>query len=193
VGAIIATLAIVAAFAVYTAYASSTSINSSSPQSSTNTNFLYGPFLYSNGHRNSDWDDHGFSQSTVSIPVGQTITVTSTSGSWKTITGTSQNGTASGVLTFTVTGQLSRGYTLSMTGGSINVNGTTYTISSGSAEMNPPATAIFGQGTTSSGGAFLIEAKAYGNFSGSTNAYVLLDFKNAITEYRVVLTGTIQG
>jgi hypothetical protein len=54
-----------------------------------------------------DW--FGQQQSQVNLSTGQTITVTSTSGEYTTMSSTSTNGTASGTLTFTVTGNLSQG------------------------------------------------------------------------------------
>jgi hypothetical protein len=104
----------------------------------------------------------------------------------------SENGTASGTLTFTVTGSLTEGYTLSITSGSFVVNGATYTVTSGSAQMNPSADSISGQGTTSSSGAFIVQATAHGNFVSSTGM-VSLDLKAGTTEYLINLTASIQG
>jgi len=134
----------------------------------------------------------GFGQSAVSVSVGQTITLTSTKGVYHVVGQPSENGTASGTLTFTVTGSLTEGYTLSLTSGSIVVNGATYTIASGSAQMNPSANTISGQGTTSSSGAFLVQATAHGNFVSSSET-VSLDFKAGTTEYLINLTTSIQG
>jgi peptidoglycan DL-endopeptidase CwlO len=131
-------------------------------------------------------------QSQANLTVGQTITITSTAGQYVTVSNNDQNGTASGTLTFSVTGKLSEGYTLSITSGSIVVNGTTYTVSSGSAQMDRSASQLNGQGATSSSGSFLVSATAHGNFAGST-ATVSLDLTNGSTEYLVFLTGTVQG
>ncbi|MGP8124606.1 MAG: hypothetical protein ACLQEQ_01910 [Nitrososphaerales archaeon] len=129
-------------------------------------------------------------QSQVSLTVGQTITVTSTSGEYVTTSGSSTNGTASGTLTFTVTGKLSQGYTLSLTSGSLTIAGTTYTISSGSAQMDPYGMTISGQGTTNPTGQFIVHAMAHGTFVGSS-ASVSLDFTNGTTEYLVTLNGSV--
>ena len=51
----------------------------------------------------------GQRQSQVNLSVGQTITVTSTSGEYRTVSSSSTNGTASGTLAFTVTEKLSEG------------------------------------------------------------------------------------
>jgi len=127
----------------------------------------------------------------VSLSVGQTITITSTQGNFWVYATPSKNGTASGTLTFTVTSKLARGYTLSLTGGSIVVNGTTYTVSSGSAQMGLFANAMVGQGTTPTG-QFLFQAQAHGSFAG-TSGSVSLDFTNGTTEYAVALAGTVKS
>jgi hypothetical protein len=131
-------------------------------------------------------------QSQANLTVGQTITITSTAGGYVNVANHDQNGTASGTLTFSVTGKLTEGYTLSITSGSIIVNGTTYTVSSGSAQMDRSASQLNGQGATSASGSFLVSAIAHGSFAGST-ANVSLDLTNGSTEYLVLLTGTVQG
>ena len=131
-------------------------------------------------------------QSPVSLSVGQTITITSTQGRFFVYATPSKNGTASATLTFTVTGKLARGYTLSLTSGTIVVDGTTYTVSSGSAEMGPFANAMIGQGTTTPTGQFLFQARAHGSFAG-TSGSVSLDFTNGTTEYAVLLAGTVKS
>jgi hypothetical protein len=104
---------------------------------------------------------------------------------------TSENVAATGSLVFTVTGNLTEGYTLSITG-SIVVGTTTYTISSGSAQMSPSATTISGQGSTSPTGAFILQGTSRGSFVGST-ASVSLDLQSGSTEYIVFLNGTVQA
>lgn len=133
----------------------------------------------------------GFStQAQANLTVGQTITITSSRGEYVAIANPDDNGTASGTITFTVTGKLAGGYTLSITSGSITVNGTTYTISSGSAQMDTSASHLEGQGTTTtSSGAFLVTATAHGTFAGTT-ATMSLDLTNGSTEYRIALSGT---
>jgi len=131
----------------------------------------------------------GFGQQQVNVNIGQTITITSTSGRYVVVGNHDQNGTASGTLTFTVTGKLAGGYTLSISSGSIVVNGTTYTVSSGSAQMGRDAARLVGQGATSSSGEFLVSATAHGSLVGST-ATMSLDLSNGSTEYLVFLSGT---
>jgi hypothetical protein len=96
-------------------------------------------------------------------------------------------------MTFTVNSELSRGYVLTLTSGSISFNGTNYSLSSGTAQMNLFANGIQGQGTASSSSAFSFQAFAVGNFTGNTTARVMLDFKSGSTEYGILLTGTIQS
>jgi hypothetical protein len=124
---------------------------------------------------------------------GQTITLTSTKGSYFVVgTQGKTNGTASGTLTFTVDGKVTGGYVLNV-GGSLTVNGTTYNVTSGSAAMGPGGAGIQGEGATSSSGSYILRATARGDFSGTTTATVSLDFSNGTTEYAVLLTSTIQG
>ena len=134
--------------------------------------------------------DHAWQQA--NFTVGQSFTITSSQGRY-TVVGTSgDNGTASGTLTFTVTAKLSGGFTLSMASGSVTMAGTTYTITSGAAQMNPAASGITGQGETSPTGHFLLQASASGSFAGSTGR-VSLDLQSGSSEYLVVLSGSVSA
>jgi len=126
------------------------------------------------------------------LTAGQTIDLTSTQGTYTVVGNSSETGTASGTLTFNVTGSLARGYVLSLTSGSIVVNGTTYTITSGSAQTGTDAQRLTGQGETSPSGDFLISASASGNFGGTT-AHAQIDFSNGTTEYEISLICTVVG
>ncbi len=142
--------------------------------------------------------------STTAVPgltVGQVITITSTQGHFVVVGDKSVNGTASGTMTFTVTGVFAGGYSLSITAGSLNVNGTTYAVSSGSAETGHYAHRMVGQGTTTTtgttsaattSGGFLMRATARGTFGGEY-ATMSLDLQSGTTEYAIFLVGTIQG
>jgi hypothetical protein len=143
------------------------------------------------------------STSTSAIPgltVGQVFNITSTSGHFKVVGDKSENGTASGTMTFTVTGKFANGYTLSITAGSLDVNGTTYAISSGSAQTGPHDHHMSGQGTTTTvgttstaaSGAFLMRSTARGTFAGEYTT-TSLDLQSGTTEYAIYLVGTIQG
>lgn len=134
------------------------------------------------------------SVSSAAIPtlaVGQVINITSTKGHFNVVGDKSETGAASGTVTFTVTGKFAGGYGLSITAGSLTVNGTTYTISSGSAETGPYAHLMVGQGTTTSG-AFLMRTTARGSFGGEY-ATMSLDLKGGTTEYAIFLAANIQG
>jgi len=56
--------------------------------------------------------------------------------------------------------------------------------------MDPSATTISGQGTTSPTGQFIVHAMAHGTFVGSS-ASVSLDLTNGTTEYLVTLNGSV--
>jgi hypothetical protein len=135
---------------------------------------------------------YGFGQQEANISVGQTFTLKSSQGRYTVVGNPSDNGTASGTLTFTVTSKLSGGFTLSVTSGSVTVAGATYTITSASAQMNRAASEITGQGSTSPSGQFLLQARASGSFVGSTGQ-VSLDLQSGSSEYLVTLTGSIQS
>lgn len=130
-----------------------------------------------------------YQQQKVNVTDGETFTVTSTTGQYRVVGDSDENGTASGTITFTVTGSLTEGDTLSISG-TVVIDGTTYTISSGSAQLNPSATSISGQGTTTPTGTFILQATAHGSFVGS-NGQVSLDFSNGTTEYLVSLAGNV--
>jgi glutamate synthase domain-containing protein 3 len=126
------------------------------------------------------------------LTVGQTISITSTQGKYYVAGDASKNGTASGNVTFTVTGKLSAGWTVSITQGSIVVDGTTYAVSSGTAQMDRAASQLVGQGAATPSGQFLLQAAAYGSFAG-TSASMSLDLNAGTTEYLVILSGTVKG
>jgi len=121
---------------------------------------------------------------------GQTITFTSTSGKYVTIGSTSGTGTASGAVTFTVTGAFKGGYALSITTGSLTIGANTYTITSGSAEMGPYQAHLVGQGQTSGSGSFLLAAGAHANLAGTTYNTLRFDITVGGTQYGVVLLAT---
>jgi len=131
----------------------------------------------------------GHTQSRANVAVGQAITFTSASGQYVVVGSKTTNGTASGSLVFTVSGNLTEGYTLSITG-NVVVGATTYTVSSGSGVLSPSASSISGQGATSASGAFILQGTARGSFVGST-ANLSLDLKSGSTEYIVFLNGSV--
>jgi len=134
-----------------------------------------------------------------SLSVGQVITINSTQGHYFVVGDRAENGTASGTVTLTVTGKFASGYSVSLTAGSLSINGTAYAISSGSAEVGPYAHHLVGQGTTTTvgttlggatSGAFLVRATARGTFGGEY-ATMSLDLQSGATEYAISLVGSI--
>jgi hypothetical protein len=135
------------------------------------------------------------------LSVGQVITFTSAQGRYYVVGDKAENGTASGTVAVTVTGKFAGGYSVSITSGSLSVNGTGYAITAGSAEIGPHAHRMVGQGTTTTvatsaggatSGAFLMRATAHGSFAGEYGT-MSLDLQSGATEYVIFLAGSIQG
>jgi hypothetical protein len=131
------------------------------------------------------------------ITVGQTITFTSTTGQFHVVGKPGETGPAAGTLTLTVTGAYKGGYALSIKSGALNINGTSYGVSSGSAEMGPHQAHMVGQGTLASAiasaapGSFLFAAGAHANFQGQTYNTLRLDVQTNGVEYAVLLLVTV--
>lgn len=126
------------------------------------------------------------------LSVGQTVTLTSTSGTWTVISPSGKpsvsSGTASGTVTLAVTGAFRAGYALSIGSGSLVINGTTYTIASGSAELGPYQAHLVGQGTFTSAepGSFLVSGTAHASFFNSFDT-LRFDVQANGVEYGVIL------
>jgi len=195
--AIIAILLVYPALSTVTAQTSSTSSTGSSTATTTATGTATstcpaGPGGPGSGFPSSNgggWGMGGHGQIRADVAVGQKIAFTSTSGQYAVLGNATSGGTASGSVVFTVSGNLTEGYTLSMSG-SVVIGSTTYAISSGSAQMSLSASTISGQGATSPTGAFILQGTARGSFVGST-ATISLDLKSGTTEYVVFLNGTV--
>ena len=128
----------------------------------------------------------------VQLSTGQTITLTSVAGGYWVVGDRNSNGTSSGSMTLQVTGSLTGGYILSVTGGSLSINGTTYTISSGSAELGPHGVNVVGQGQAGTA-QFLFLDRSLGKF-GSTNYGILrVDLKDGTSEFAARLLVTISA
>ena len=138
------------------------------------------------------------------LSAGQTLTFTSTTGQFHVVGHPGQKGTASGTLVLTVTGSFTGGYALSVSSGSLNIDGTTYAIASGSAEMGPYEAHLVGQGslaiitpvgqtspTSNTPGAFLFAAGAHANFQGQTYNTLRYDVQANGEEYAVLLLVTV--
>jgi hypothetical protein len=111
-----------------------------------------------------------------------TITLTSIAGGYREVGNPKVNGTASGTLTLQVTGVFKGGYSLSVTGGSLVINGVTYTISSGSAEAGPRGASIVGQGQAGTS-AFLFLGRDLGKFGDTSYGILTVDLKDRSSEF----------
>jgi hypothetical protein len=121
------------------------------------------------------------------LTAGQTFTETSVAGGYHEVGAKSVNGTASGSISFKVTGTFSSGYALSITGGSISFNGTTYTITGGSAELGRYGVYTVGQGQLSGSGQFLLDGRNIGRFGSTDYGIVRLDLNNGSHEFGIRL------
>jgi hypothetical protein len=134
-----------------------------------------------------------FGQSEIQVPPltqGETISFSSSQGACTAVGKPGKTCTASGQMTLTVSGVYARGYALSLTSGTININGTTYIVSGGSLVEGEYLANIIGQRTTNDGSSFLILGHSLGNFGAKNQALVGLDFKSSGTEYLVHLLVT---
>ncbi len=185
-------LVVVGFFAVAPAVAAQTSPNTTTSTTGTQSQSRSGGLMGGAMGHGRMIGGAGFAANQVNISVGQTFTITSTAGKYILSSNHSTNGTASGSLTFAVTGKMAAGYTLSIKSGSLTVAGTTYTVTSGTAQMGRDAAGIVGQGSTNPTGTFLLRAGAHGSFVGSTGT-VTLDLQTGSSEYLVLLAGNISS
>ena len=121
---------------------------------------------------------------------GQTITLTSVAGGYWVVGDRAVNGTASGTLTLQVTGALSGGDIITVTGGSLDINGTTYTITSGSAELGPHGSIMVGQGQAGNAW-FLFSGRNIGRFGSSSYGVLRVDLKDGGSEFAARMLVTI--
>jgi hypothetical protein len=126
----------------------------------------------------------------IQLSTGQTITLTSVAGGYWEIGNRAVNGTASGTMTLQVTGAFKGGYALSVTGGSLSINGTTYTISSGSAELGPYGIHMVGQGQSGTA-QFLFGDRDLGKFGSANYAILRVDLKDGSSEFAARLLVTV--
>jgi hypothetical protein len=129
----------------------------------------------------------------IQLSTGQTITLTSVAGGYRQVGDRSVNGTAAGSLTLQVTGVFTGGYALSVTGGSISLNGTTYTVSGGSGELGPRGVHMVGQGQASNSTQFLFAAKNLGKLGGNSYGILRIDLSNGNSEFAIRLLVTISS
>ncbi len=126
----------------------------------------------------------------ISFTSGQTITFTSTAGGYYVIGNPDTNGSATGTLTLKVNGVLQGGYVVSVTGGTINVGGTSYTITGGSSEAGPLGKHMVGQGTAGDGTFFLFREQSIGSFGTTRYGILRFDLSNGTAQYSVRLLVT---
>ncbi|HXW95449.1 MAG TPA: hypothetical protein VEJ19_07070 [Nitrososphaerales archaeon] len=128
----------------------------------------------------------------IQLTDGQTITLSSVAGGWWVIGDRADNGTATGTMTLQVTGVLKGGYIISVTGGSFNINGTTYGISSGSAELGPHRIYMVGNGQAGSA-QFLFQDRSLGKFGSTGYGVLRVDLKDGTSEFaaRLLVTVTV--
>ena len=126
----------------------------------------------------------------IQLTNGQTLTLTSVAGGYWVVGDRASNGTASGSMTLQVSESLAGGYILSVTGGSFSINGTMYTISTGSAQLGPRGVYMVGNGQAGTA-QFLFLDRNLGKF-GSTNYGVLrVDLKDGTSEFAARLLVTV--
>ncbi len=126
----------------------------------------------------------------IQLSQGQTITLTSVAGGYWVVGERNSNGTASGSLGLQVSGSLTGGYVLNVTGGSLNINGTTYTISGGSGVLGPYGAYMVGHGQAGSA-QFLVLDRGLGKFGSSNYGILRVDLKDGSSEFAARLLVTI--
>ena len=132
------------------------------------------------------------SSTRIQLSTGQTITLTSVAGGYWVVGDRASNGTATGSMTLKVTGDLAGGFILTVTGGSFNINGTTYTISSGSAQLGPYGRFAEGQGQAGSA-QFLFIDRNLGKFGSASYAVLRVDLKDGSSEFAARLLVTVSA
>ena len=126
----------------------------------------------------------------IQLSAGQTITLASVAGGYWVVGDRAVNGTASGTMTLQVTGAFTGGYSLTLTGGSLNINGTTYTVSGGSAELGRYGVHMIGQGQAGTA-QFLFGARDIGRFGSSNYGILRVDLKDGSSEFAARLLVTV--
>jgi hypothetical protein len=128
----------------------------------------------------------------IQLTGGQTITLTSVAGGYWVVGDRSVNGTASGSLTLQVSSALTGGYVLTVMGGSLTVNGTTYAVSSGSAILGPHGIYMVGNGQAGAA-QFLFLDRDLGRFGTANYGVLRVDLKAGSSEFGARLLVTISA
>lgn len=128
----------------------------------------------------------------IQLTPGQTITLTSVAGGYWVVGDRASNGTASGSMTLQVSGNLTGGSLMTVTGGSLNIGGTSYTISSGSAELGPYGAFAVGQAQAGTA-QLLFSGRNLGNFGSSNYGILRIDLKDGSSEFATRLLVSISA
>jgi hypothetical protein len=135
----------------------------------------------------------GASNQQAQLSTGQTVTLTSIAGGYRQIGDRSVNGTAAGSLALLVTGVFKGGYALSVTGGSITLNGTTYAVTGGSGELGPKGIHMVGQGQAGNSSRFLFAARNLGRLGNTSYGVLRIDLAHGGSEFAIRLLVTISS
>lgn len=127
----------------------------------------------------------------ISLNVGQTITLTSVAGGYIEVGDRSVHGNATGSMTLQVTGAFTGGYALSVTGGQVAINGTTYTVTGGSGELGPYGGHMVGQAQGGDSTQLLFVGRNLGGFGGTAYGVLRIDLTNGSNEFAVKLLVSI--
>ncbi len=127
------------------------------------------------------------------LQVGQTFTLTSVAGGYQEVGNPSVNGTATGSLTIQVSGSFTSGYSVTVTGGQVTINGTTYDVNGGSGEIGPYGAHMVGQAQAGSSTQLLFSAHDLGKFGTTTYGVLRVDLTNGANEFGVKLLVTISA
>jgi len=128
----------------------------------------------------------------IQLSNGQSIALTSVAGGYWVIGDRDSNGTASGSLTLQVSSALTGGYVLSITGGSLTVNGTTYAVSGGSAMLGPYGVYMVGNGQAGTA-QFLFLDRDLGRFGNASYGVLRVDLKDGASEFGARLLVSISA
>jgi hypothetical protein len=124
------------------------------------------------------------------LSTGQTIALTSVAGGYWMVGDRAVNGTASGSMTLSVSGALKGGYIITVSSGSFSIDGTTYAVSSGSAELGPHGVYMVGQGQAGAA-QFLFLDRSLGKFGSTSYGVLRVDLKDGTSEFMARLLVTI--
>ncbi len=177
----VAMLVIASVLFAYPAFAAQGSATTTASQIPSTTN---------QSHSVDKWNGHS---GRPDLKVGSVITYTTESGTYWPPGQRDQNASAAVSLEYTVTGVFNRGYSLSLTAGSVTLGNTTYALSSGSAQLGPHGEFMVGQATGSNGLQFILRINNLGNFGKANYATIGIDLNNGSAQYylRAMTTVTV--